>query len=464
MARPDPPTELHMDRKVPLWFFLLCMLFALLAMVAFGWTVRSSLSGSKRTGSWGKVAVEIAHFPSTANMVIRELLGYVSEDYQDARVRVPRDDFDLSRFRPVQSKTDRSVDGLLAARVEGKAEDVWRLLIGAFWIDDDLENAALLLSPSLDVTKVWIFDEAPIEGITPRHKERKFIHGVAVLDDASLIFSFDAGVSLQRIDRCGRRQWAIGGEFHHAVNLDDFGHSVWTLGDGLERPTQVAVEDGSILRSFSMEDVVRANPDIDILELRRVHQSESFDNRRNTDGKWYTDPFHLNDAEPLPAAIAGAFPDFAAGDLLISARAINLLFVVDPEDLKVKWWRIGATQRQHDPDWQPNGEITVYNNRLSRDYSEIVAIDPSTFSKRIVYDGRRSNFYSRIRGKHEVLPSGHIIVSSPQQGRTFEVDETGEIVLEIMNTKPGSDDENYVISELKRLSPETVEAAGARCD
>jgi hypothetical protein len=102
----------------------------------------------------------------------------------------------------------------------------------------------------------------------------------------------------------------------------------------------------------------------------------------------------------------------------------------------------------------PSGEIMVFNNRMGRDYSEIIAIDPETNKTRVVHDGRDTNFYSRIRGKVQQLDNGALVVTSPQQGRTFEVNPEGEVVLEIVNTKPDDDDFNYVISEQKWLPPD----------
>ena len=171
-----------------------------------------------------------------------------------------------------------------------------------------------------------------------------------------------------------------------------------------------------------MEDIIAANPEIDILELRRLHANGEDTNERNTKGEWLEDSFHLNDVEPLPIALAGAFPQFTPGDLLVSARELNLLFVIDQETLRVKWWRVGDTQRQHDPDWEPNGKISVLNNRMSRDYSEIVDIDPRTYQRTVRLDGRDFDFYTRIRGEQQRLPDGHLVVTSTRQGRAFEID------------------------------------------
>ena len=51
---------------------------------------------------------------------------------------------------------------------------------------------------------------------------------------------------------------------------------------------------------------------------------------------------------------------------MISLRNYNLLFVVDPDTWKVKWYQIGPWRRQHDPEFNGDGTITVFNNNTYR--------------------------------------------------------------------------------------------------
>jgi hypothetical protein len=449
------------DKRIPrpliaLWIIVLVGSI----LVAYGWLLTRTISGD-RTGVLGKVAVEIATFPATVEIVFRDLSRHIAGDYDDMWLQTAREDTVLSGFKPVISSTDEKVGGLLFKESAG-AENSWRLLLGVFAIDGDSEHAALLLSPSHEVMRIWILDEIHLEGFTPKVKGRKIVHSVAVVDDGSLIVGGFSG-SLQRFDRCGRRLWAVGGKYHHRVTLDEAQTSAWTPSShwGL---AQIDVADGEVLDLITIEDIIRANPEIDILELRRVHTNEDGKNARDTDGDWLKDPIHLNDIDPLPPSMAGTFPGFKGGDLLVSVRSLNLVFVLDPTTRKVLWWRMGDYQRQHDPDWLPEGEISIYNNRTSRDFSEILVIDPTTLSKRVVYDGRRSDFYSRVRGSHQSLPSGHIVITSPQQGRAFEVDGDGNTVLDFVNTKPGTDDRNYIISDLIRYPEQAIAAATAPCN
>lgn len=414
------------------------MLLGIVFLMVFGWAVKSTLAGKDSSGLFGEAAVALASFPTTARTVFKEILSD-----KDEPVRVPGTNADLSEFIDIKQKPGIGVTGLMiradsagVARASG-----WRILIGAFVINGKVQNSALALSPDLEITKIWALNEGAFA--PPTH--RKFIHGFDIMSDGSVIFSFDGGVSLQRVDYCGFLVWGIGGDYHHSVMLDEREETVTTLrGNEI---VQLSTASGKILRHFSMDDIIAANPTLDILEIRKADYNDVGGNSRNTSENWLDDPFHLNDAEPLPANLANRFDGFVAGDVLVSARSLNLIFVVDPETLEVKWWRVGAVRRQHDPDWSPSGEITVYDNRMSRDYSRIVSIAPKSYRTTVLFDGRENDFYSRIRGKHQFTEAGNLIVTSSQQGRIFEVDPNGKVILEIFNRKPGSDNINYVISQ-----------------
>src|SRR4030095_166705 len=453
MIAPETGSQFGMQKLLPLWLFLLCLLLGALFTVVFAWSVKSTLGGNPRFGRLGKAAVVIASFPDTVISTLRAMRAD-----PDSGFRVLRTGVDLSQFHPIKMKPGIHVQGPVVRADQGALARAsgWRVLVGGFVIDGEFTHAALALSPELEIVKVWKLHERDIQGEEPRPPFGKFIHGFAILKDGSVIFSFDEGVSLQRFDPCGRRIWAIGGFFNHVVSLDEDEKFVWTLRAEVvdkklvhETVVKVATATGEIVRRITMGDIVAANPTLHILDIReddrdRVRERE---NQRNTSEEWLDDPFHLNDVEPLPAAIADRFEGFEAGDLLLSARSLNLVFVVDPDTLAVKWWQIGAWRRQHDPDWQPTGEITVYDNRMSLDYSRIVGVVPASQSTRVVFDGRSADFYSRIRGKHQITKAGNLLITSAQQGRVFEVEPNGTMVLDIFNPKPGSDEFNYPMPE-----------------
>jgi arylsulfotransferase ASST len=450
-----------MQKMLPLWFFLLCLLLGALLTVSFGWFVRKTMLGATSHERLGQAALAVASFPS----LVKASLKAIEAD-PDVRVRVPRTGEDLSGFHPIKVRPGIPLEGLMVRAdpaALGRAPG-WRILIGGFTLDGTLQNAALALSPQLEVVKLWRLDEKDIPGTEPKSAYGKFIHGVAILDDGSIVFGFDYGVALQRFDACGRRIWAVPGKFDHAVSLDDSERFLWTLEDSKEL-VKLATANGAIVKRISMPDIVAANPTIDILGVREQDFDRGNDNSPQIADQWQDDPFHLNDVEPLPAAIAAAFKGFHAGDLLVSARSLNLVFVLDPQTLKVRWWHSGSWRRQHDADWQPNGEITVFDNRMNRAYSRIVSIVPGAPDVRVVFDGRANDFYSRIRGKHQVTAAGTLLITSPQQGRVFEVERDGHVVFEMLNLRPGRGEFNYPLSEAIWLPSDTpVFKEGVPCD
>ncbi|MEO0763875.1 MAG: arylsulfotransferase family protein, partial [Pseudomonadota bacterium] len=285
--------------------------------------------------------------------------------------------------------------------------------------------------------------------------------------DGALVFGFDGGRSIQRIDSCGTRQWSAFGPFHHALEIDEADGALWTMeaaGTGSDF-VALSAETGAVLSRLGTQDIINARPEIDLLKIRMEHDNLRNTNRRVTFGRWLTrhENFHFNDVDPLPPRLAGRFPMFEAGDLLISARELNLVFVVDRETGETKWWRVGAWNRQHDPDWLEDGRIGVYDNRMSRDYSQILAIDPATYETEVLVDGRAMDFYSRIRGKMQVLADGRVAVSSPQQGRVFETGPAGGVVLDIVNPHPARDGYVLPISEIQVFDEDHFDFATWAC-
>ena len=202
--------------------------------------------------------------------------------------------------------------------------------------------------------------------------------------------NFD-GAGMVKIDRCSRLIWRVPLETHHAVDVAPDGeifapgrHKLRQVGP--ELPGVRTAEDGfvwddSVVRLAADGSILAETPLLERL-LASGHAAELYGNGLAIpELPDYDDPLHLNDVEVLRADMAAAFPQFAAGDLLVSMRNINAIAVLDGTTLLVKWWRTGPFLRQHDPDFLPNGHILVFDNRLGgRDRrfgeSRIVEIDP----------------------------------------------------------------------------------------
>ena len=151
--------------------------------------------------------------------------------------------------------------------------------------------------------------------------------------------------------------------------------------------------------------------------------------------------FHLNDVNELPPELAAAFPMFEAGDMVMSLRNMNMILVTNADATEVKWSRIGPWIRQHDPDFNPDGTITLFDNHsdeaLDGDReggSRIWSVDPATDEATVLYGGTpEQHMYSPERSTHQVLSNGNIMITEAQSGRSFEVDRAGNILWEYIN-------------------------------
>ncbi|MCI0554050.1 MAG: arylsulfotransferase family protein, partial [Anaerolineae bacterium] len=154
---------------------------------------------------------------------------------------------------------------------------------------------------------------------------------------------------------------------------------------------------------------------------------------------------HLNDVEELSSAMADRFPQFAAGDLLLSMRDLNLIMIIDPLTRTVKWHHTGPWIGQHDPDFEANGKISVFNNNNDGTKtgsilggSNIIEIDPVNGQTTLKYGSRPTQkMFSNFRSKHQNLfdvggnPS--ILITESEAGRVLEVNHKGDIVWEFIN-------------------------------
>jgi hypothetical protein len=249
-----------------------------------------------------------------------------------------------------------------------------------------------------------------------------------------------------KLDRCNAVEWTVPHMTHHSVDLAE--------GGGFWVPSTRYVERDSpypgLVPPYDEDTILRISPDgqvldeISVLALLFENKLESLlfanglqdiqvPNKQNLT--------HLNDVEELKSDMAVHFPEFAAGDLMISLRNYNLVMVFDPRTHKVKWHQTGPWIKQHDPDFETTGHITVFDNRSDGTDtgailggSNILDIDPRTRATEVVYgSARKHKLFTKFRGKHQVLPNGNLLITESHAGRVFEVDREGNLVWEFIN-------------------------------
>ncbi len=298
----------------------------------------------------------------------------------------------------------------------------------------------------------------------PPNEMHTLIHGVGAYPDGSLVLNFDLQ-GLVRIDKCGKPLWALPRMANHSISIAEDG-TFW-VPSTTYRPDPVAhlplhdapfyedqllhvSADGEILSEISLPKLLLQN-DLEAL---------LFPGGDTNVGFHYPDFMHINDAEVLTEEKARAFPQFAAGDIMLSMRQLNLVLVFNPKTKIVKWYSVGPWLRQHDPDFLPDGTISVFNNRSDNTLrgsvfkgSNILNIDPMTRKVTVAYEQPRTTkdtgFYTMFMGKHQHVDNGNILITQSSYGRAFEVDKDKRIVWEYINRY---DDERVaLISEATRL-------------
>lgn len=287
------------------------------------------------------------------------------------------------------------------------------------------------------------------------------VHGVHLNPAGELVLNFEY-CGLVKLDACGDPLWTLNEKTHHAVTPAESGGywllslEVWRAGDTPDRfppfstpGTQQHIHEdyvtlvsasGEIIDRFSIPQLMKDSG----LEALLTANNRRF--RRTSVVR--RELVHTNQVVELWSKDAAHFPMFAAGDLAISLRGLNLVIVLDPKTRRVKWHQTGPWLRQHDVEFRTDGRLSVFNNNtyltsyldfrhIDLDMpktSNIMAIDPLTRETEILYGEREGEeFLSVIRGQHTLLEQDGILITEFDAGRVFEIDASGEIVWEFVN-------------------------------
>lgn len=249
----------------------------------------------------------------------------------------------------------------------------------------------------------------------PRRKKRRRNLGQGGVSDYGHII-FNSYFDLQVSDICGNSLLSLrkkkgktyglgsGVGYHHKASATQ--NSIWTWYGNEAR--RYSLQTKKLMQHFTLIDLIAANASLPIFEARLIKS-----NKKGHIGQWkyqdlskdiklnyigMHDPFHQNDIDVLTDHMASYFPQFKVGDLLLSFRSINLITIIDPQTLKVKWYSFGEFSRQHDPDWGYNGEIIVYDNQSHNQFSRILSISIADKKITPLINGRSYGFYQFAQG------------------------------------------------------------------
>jgi hypothetical protein len=354
-----------------------------------------------------------------AALAFREKYGIVLSAFVDS------EKFEM--YEDLWFKVEDNRDGLILNRLGPNRRDV------TFF--STYEPSAYLIDISGNILHRWHkpFSEVwpnPTHLVEAGSEDTIYWHKAVPFPNGDIIAIYQGinqlpyGAGLAKLDEDSNLIWKLDISAHHDLDIAEDG-TIYALMHEFKRLKNPVIEDqiaiispdGKLLRKISLLDVVL-----------------------NSDYRWLLgeirgDVLHANDIDILDAEMAESFPAFRPGDLLVSFRDINTLMVLDHETFSPLWAVSGMTNRQHDPDFLPDGTILVFDNRGSRSSaggrSRILQIDAETKEVVSRYAGDDDRpFNNRIRGSQQALPGGGILITESDTGSIFEITPKGKIVWE----------------------------------
>ena len=319
----------------------------------------------------------------------------------------------------------------------------------------------------IDWFEIWPNPEHLPKNLVPQSKPGTNIHGATVMENGDLVFNFESK-GLVRIDRDSEVVWRLPYLTHHSVHQHDDGN-LWVSGTKYQTKKVARLPNlvppfyeetileinpqGKILREWYVADILRKNGYKGLLYQGSLNNENTLiQGDDHLLGK--TDILHLNDVEPFSTKMQPGF--FQPGDIMVSLRNINAVFVFNIESEKIKFISIGKFVRQHDPDFIDGDTISIFDNNNASEpegKSKITLISAQDDEHQVFFAGNQEHkFFTRVMGKHQWQPNGNVLITESMSGRGFEIDSQGKVVWEYINyVEPGI---VGIVGEVQRLSPE----------
>jgi hypothetical protein len=193
----------------------------------------------------------------------------------------------------------------------------------------------------------------------------------------------------------------------------------------LDDSVAILSPEGNELDTISIVEAFIATPYEDIL----------FNNYNARDVA--NDYLHANSVMVLEERLAGKFPMFKAGQILVSLRNLNAIAVIDPQTRKVVWAMRGPWLAQHDASFEENGLILLFDNRGYQNSkvqkSRLLQVNPATQGIEWTYTSRENEepFYTYEGGSVQRLPNGNYGIVENQDQKILEITAEGRMVSQL---------------------------------
>ena len=316
-------------------------------------------------------------------------------------------------------------------------------LLESSWDEDKNQNVVRLLEiNSGKIIHVW---SPSIEEIN-KQLNRKNIHGDRNYLDAestrllhpylftngSILFG---GNGIYLMNKNAKIIWQSTLTSHHSIEKD-FENNFWICGFNTNKKnaTTYQIKDDAIQKINPKNGKLLFEKSIfEILIENGFQRSEIFINPLITTDKTELDYFHLNDIQPV--LFDSKF--WKKGDLFISLRHQNRIFLYRPSTNKIIWTTNGPWLKQHDIDILNDHQISFFgNNVLDAKFSNsnknfidgkniLYFYDFNTNTISTPYDNlfTKNKIKTATQGLSEIVNNDKIFIEETEKGRLLYGDK-----------------------------------------
>ena len=313
---------------------------------------------------------------------------------------------------------------------------------------------ATLMDMDGTVVKTWTSDTSKafpgfaLEG--PNRVHAHFFRRARLLPDGGLLAIFDE-IGLVRLDTASRIVWSLRERVHHDFFVDGQGE-IWVLTRESRsvpdlRPKTPVWDDsvvevnpaGHVVKKISILDAFRLSPYAPL--LMRMPPAE--------------DVFHTNSIQVLDGSLAGRFPAFRRGNILISMPRLDAVAILDPTEGRIVWALTGQWSAQHSARLLPSGNLLLFDNLgLMKAASRVIEVEPLTQKLVWSFGGRPGeDLFSETSGWVERLANGNTLITESNFGRVVEVTPENHVAWEFVNPNRAGDKQELVatVYEMERI-------------
>jgi len=412
------------------WIWLVAAQLSLtaLAVICTAWATKQALLQGPRLSQFqAKAILEIANFPSLIRPSIRELKARL-KGTQVTPFLIDRKDVEQPNWvRRFPAPDDPGYLLFSGPDPTAKSAIVQLIRIAdgeriARW-EPDWSAIFAQMTPKKFAS---VHQKAEIHAPFPRHP--------ILLSDGDIIFN--NSTSLVRLGPCSPKPvWVLDDLVHHSNELDSKG-TVWVpsiLPDAFPNNRELnKVQDNALGQVSTDGKIISKRSFVHILldnGLRAMLLAGMDPIHVNTiNGEVFSDDLiHINQ-------ISVASQDskhWMQGDLLVSARNLNTIFLYRPSTNRIIWYKTGPWMNQHSALFIDDHRISVFdNNVVSGLAKEYAFVNPGETNRVLLYDfdsDQISQPFAALlakarpitlsEGRAQLLPDGGLFVEETDNGR-----------------------------------------------